>query len=49
MGQDITDSKDAEASMACPASITESKLVRKIDWRLLPMLFVIYIFAFLDR
>jgi hypothetical protein len=49
MGQDITNSKDAETSMACPASITENRLMRKIDWRLLPMLFVIYIVAFLDR
>jgi hypothetical protein len=49
MAQDTADSKDAEASIPCPVSITEKKLVRKIDWRLIPMLFVIYIAAFLDR
>jgi hypothetical protein len=49
MGQDTTDSKDTEASVACPASTTEKKLVRKIDGRLIPMLFIIYIASFLDR
>lgn len=27
----------------------EARLLRKIDMRVLPMLFVIYVFAFLDR
>jgi len=31
------------------AQIDEAKLVRKIDLRVLPMLFVIYVAAFLDR
>jgi len=31
------------------AQIDEVKLVRKIDLRVLPMLFVIYVAAFLDR
>ena len=33
----------------CPASVDDKALVRKIDRRVLPMLFVIYVAAFLDR
>ncbi|CAD6586114.1 MAG: hypothetical protein ASARMPREDX12_002272 [Alectoria sarmentosa] len=33
----------------CPSHTTERALVRKIDWRLLPILCAIYIMAFLDR
>lgn len=30
-------------------SIDEAKLLRKIDWHLLPILFAVYVVAFLDR
>lgn len=29
--------------------IDEAKLLRKIDWHLLPILFAVYVVAFLDR
>jgi hypothetical protein len=48
--QDVsTKHEDGETSIPCPLSTTEKALVRKIDWRLIPMLFIIYIAAFLDR
>ncbi|OKL57533.1 hypothetical protein UA08_07095 [Talaromyces atroroseus] len=31
------------------STVNEAKLLRKIDWRVMPMLFVIYLVAFLDR
>ena len=31
------------------SSIDETKLVRKIDWRLLPWLSLLYLLSFLDR
>ena len=40
-----TSSIDEQAS----AQIDEVKLVRKIDMHVLPMLFIIYVVAFLDR
>lgn len=49
MSQSSTDSGSAESSVPRHLSITEKALVRKIDFRLIPMLFVIYIAAFLDR
>ena len=33
----------------CPPSINEKALVRKIDFKILPMLFLVYVAAFLDR
>ena len=33
----------------CPPTIDEKALVRRIDYRLLPVLFIIYLAAFLDR
>lgn len=33
----------------CPPSVNEKALMRKIDRRLLPMLFIVYTAAFLDR
>lgn len=41
----LADSIDEHASV----QIDEAKLVRKIDLRVLPMLFIIYVAAFLDR
>ncbi|KAH8702471.1 major facilitator superfamily domain-containing protein [Talaromyces proteolyticus] len=34
---------------AFPSDVDEAKLVRKIDFRVMPMLFAIYLVAFLDR
>ena len=33
----------------CPPHTTERALIQKLDWRLLPILCVIYVMAFLDR
>jgi hypothetical protein len=50
---DLSDSHESTASEAAaiqaPSTINEKALVRKIDLRLLPVLFVIYLAAFLDR
>lgn len=50
---DISDSHHSTASESAviqtPPTINEKALVRKIDFRLLPVLFVIYLAAFLDR
>jgi hypothetical protein len=50
---DLSDSYESTASEAAavqaPSTINEKALVRKIDLRLLPVLFVIYLAAFLDR
>ncbi|RAL60950.1 hypothetical protein DID88_010047 [Monilinia fructigena] len=35
--------------MACPLNTTEAKLMRKIDLRVIPCLFILYFLAFLDR
>lgn len=42
---------EADSSTATPnfSDIDEPKLMRKIDSKLLPILFVIYVAAFLDR
>ncbi|KUJ08327.1 putative allantoate permease [Mollisia scopiformis] len=44
-----TSSGNGRLPLECPASIDEHALVTRIDRRLLPMLFVIYVAAFLDR
>lgn len=53
MDHDLSDSHESTASEAAavqvPSTINERALVRKIDLRLLPVLFVIYVAAFLDR
>lgn len=36
-------------SSRCPPSIDEKALIRKLDFKILPILFVVYIAAFLDR
>ena len=33
----------------CPPSVNEKTLVRKMDFKILPMLFIVYVAAFLDR
>jgi hypothetical protein len=39
----------AEAGAVPPPGVDEVKLLRKIDIRVMPMLFLIYVAAFLDR
>lgn len=36
-------------TVVCPPSINEKALIRKIDLRVVPILFIIYVAAFLDR
>lgn len=38
-----------DAPITPPPGVNEKALVRKIDFRLIPMLFIIYFAAFLDR
>ena len=40
---------NANIPVKCPPSVNEKFLIRKMDFRILPMLFVIYVSAFLDR
>lgn len=40
---------DADNPVNCPPSVNEKALVRKMDFKILPMLFIIYVSAFLDR
>lgn len=46
---ELTHSEAPQAPAQCPPSINERALVRRIDFRVLPVLFVIYLAAFLDR
>lgn len=39
----------AADAVGVPSSIDERALIRRIDARVLPMLFVVYVAAFLDR
>lgn len=45
----ITSIEDASATIQPPPTIDEKALLRKIDTRVIPMLFVLYLAAFLDR
>jgi MFS family permease len=38
-----------ELHVACPPHTTEARLMRKIDFRVIPFLVVLYLLAFLDR
>jgi MFS family permease len=38
-----------ELHVPCPPHTTESKLMRKIDFRVIPFLIILYLLAFLDR
>lgn len=42
-----SDLSPAESSLEPP--VDEVKLLRKVDWHLLPILFAVYVVAFLDR
>ena len=44
-----TASPSSYEAVECPPSINEKALVRKIDFRVIPILFVLYVAAFLDR
>ncbi|OAL48742.1 major facilitator superfamily transporter [Pyrenochaeta sp. DS3sAY3a] len=47
---DATDGyDDAPELVQCPATTTESKLLRKIDLHVIPFLCIMYLLAFLDR
>jgi hypothetical protein len=48
-GPESTSRGSSPLPVTCPPSIDEKKLMRKIDFRLLPILFIIYVAAFLDR
>ena len=39
----------SDDSFANPTGINEKALVRKLDWRLLPTLTLLYLLSFLDR
>ena len=45
----ISDAVEVGSSEKSPSSVNEKKLMRKIDLKVLPMLFLIYVAAFLDR
>ena len=44
-----TSNGSASNSVQCPSSIEEKALIKKIDVRVIPILFLIYLAAFLDR
>jgi hypothetical protein len=44
-----SESPSSPSPVQCPPLIDEKALVRKIDMRVIPMLFFIYVAAFLDR
>lgn len=41
--------KSDDLSIQCPAHTTEAALVKRVDFKVLPMLVVLYMMAFLDR
>lgn len=45
----IIDSGSAPVAAEPLSAVDEAKLLRKIDMRVLPILFLIYVAAFLDR
>ena len=38
-----------ELAVICPPHTTERKLMTKIDWKVIPILSIMYLLAFLDR
>lgn len=44
-----TSSDPSSMAIECPPSINERALIRKIDFRVIPVLFLLYVAAFLDR
>ena len=45
----LSGSYDDDLHVQCPPHTTESKLVRRIDFRVIPCLCIMYLLAFLDR
>ena len=43
------DSMETLSATRCPNSVNEKALLRKIDLRVIPILFILYFAAFLDR
>lgn len=51
-GPDVDSSTSSDPnsmSIECPPSINERALIRRIDFKVIPILFVLYVAAFLDR
>ena len=46
---DSSDSFELSKETHCPSTINEKSLMRRVDLRVLPVLFIIYFAAFLDR
>ena len=45
-----TDSSSGDLNyVECPPHTTEAKLLRRIDWRVVPCLCILYLLAFIDR
>ncbi|KAK4936832.1 High-affinity nicotinic acid transporter, partial [Elasticomyces elasticus] len=44
-----SDSHGDDLHVSCPPHTTERKLITKIDWRVIPLLCILYLLAFLDR
>lgn len=40
---------DDDLHVQCPSHTTERKLIARIDWRVIPILSILYLLAFLDR
>lgn len=49
VSENLSDMQDSMDMPSAPAGINEKALTRKIDLRVLPTLFIIYVAAFLDR
>ena len=43
------DSVDTSAEVQCPPTVNEKALMRRVDLRVIPVLFIVYLAAFLDR
>jgi hypothetical protein len=48
-GEDVYNRAPSRASARWPASVNEAKLVRKIDWSIIPILMAAYFLQFLDK
>ena len=49
IAENTSDMQDSMDMPSAPSGINEKALTRKIDLRVLPTLFIIYVAAFLDR
>lgn len=46
---ELTESADRPRKAICPTHTTEQKLIRRLDFRLVPCLIILYFLSFLDR